>query len=42
MLVEKNVVKKRWIEYFKGVLNVEEDREAERKRKLSKCVWKVE
>ena len=29
MLVEKEAVKERWTEYFKGLLNVEEDRKAE-------------
>ena len=28
-LVEKEAVKERWTEYFEGLLNVEEDREAE-------------
>ena len=29
MLVEKKAVKERWVEYFDGLLNVEEDREAD-------------
>ena len=29
MLVGKEAFKERWVEYFEGLLNVEEDREAE-------------
>ncbi len=29
MLTEKEAVRKRWAEYFEGLLNVEEDREPE-------------